>query len=744
MRRGKVTDSKMAAFLSGSAARTCIAVCWILLAAAFVLACGVELIQRGSAAHVAAWAAANASSFYMNVMLDFLILLLLYAFIGSLPVSLAAGSLLLLASSLVSYYKIKLIGEPFMPWDLFLKKEGMNIIPLVAQRSAYFRLGAVMLIGLSCLALRLILPKIVLSFSRRALLALCAGFLLFSLTYKPAWTGNLQARMGIQDINWNQSQNYDVNGVTLAFAMNVKNAIIPKPEGYNQTRMEEIAADLLAKPASDDAVATVALPAKVQPNVIFVMSESFWDPTLLPGITFNEDPLPTVHALQQSATSGYLLSPQFGGGTSNVEFEVLTGNSMSNLPAGSIPYQQYISRPTPSLAGYFGTLGYKSMAIHSYEGWFWNRNTVYKQFGFQSFMSKEYFTNPEYKGGFIADDEVSRAIISQVGQSEQPMFIYAVTMQNHSPYEGWRYPDKPIRAQGELTDSAREELDTYVQGAHDADASLKLLIDHFSASEEPTLIVFYGDHLPSLGYDYDVYRQGGFIGSANSAEWSLEEMKKMHSTPLIIWNNFGLETKKLPEISSSFLGAYVLSELKLEMPPIFALGHQLYGKTPGLIRGLVVDADQNLAVSPSETLQPDMQRYRELQYDTLFGKQYVQQLTGLDLIASYPLADFNSEFTDVRISGVELYEADSKQLVVHIKGKNFFDGVYALVNGEHVAPSSVASDTIVIEVPREMTDKKQSLTFQVKQINTKNIPLAESNVLDIPLDQLVGASPVQE
>jgi len=736
----KAIQGRLSALLSNSRPRTYLAAFGILSAAAFALAVGVEFIQRGSFTNVFNWASANPSSFYLNVILDFFILLLIYCLLGSLMISVSVASLLLLVASLVSYYKIKLIGEPFMPWDILLKKEGMNIIPLVAQTSAYMRLGAVVLVSLACLAARLILPKLSLPLSHRALIGLFACFMLFSLSYKPALTGNLQARMGIQDINWNQSQNYELNGVTLAFAMNVKNAIVPKPEGYSQTRMEEIAADLIAQPEVEALAAVTSYPSGEKPNVIFVMNESFWDPTLLPGVTFSEDPLPTVHALQKTTTAGYMLSPQFGGGTSNVEFEVLTGNSMSNLPSGSMPYQQYISRPTPSLAGFFGTQGYKSMAIHSYEGWFWNRNTVYKQLGFQSFMSKEFFTSPEYKGGFIADDEVSRAIISQVQQSEQPMFIYAVTMQNHGPYESWRYSGKPIKVEGNLTDAARDELETYVQGARDADASLKMLIDHYSASEEPTMIVFYGDHLPMLGYDYDVYRQAGFVSSGNSAEWSLEETKKMHSTPLVVWSNFGQEKKNVPLISSSFLGSYVLNELKMEMPPIFAFDYQLYGKLPGLLKGLVVDTDQQLSASPPDSLLQDLQHYQELQYDTLFGKQYVQQLTGLDLIAAYPLSDFNSEFTDVRIETVEMYEADSEQLVLKIKGKNFFDGVYAIVNGVQLAPSNISSDTLEIQVPLELTNKKSSLTFQVRQINTKNIPLSESNVLEIPLDELTGPS----
>ncbi len=184
-----------------------------------------------------------------------------------------------------------------------------------------------------------------------------------------------------------------------------------------------------------------------KPNVIFIMNEAFWDPTLLKNVKFSEDPLPTVHRLQKEMTSGFLLSPQFGGGTSNVEFEILSGQSMSFMPAGSVPYQQYISRPLPSLASYFKSQGYASTAIHSYERWFWNRENVYRYMGFDEFISKEGFDNPVNKGAFIADDEVSRRIIQEVEENEEPTFIYAVTMQNHGPYDDNRYGDNPIKTE---------------------------------------------------------------------------------------------------------------------------------------------------------------------------------------------------------------------------------------------------------------------------------------------------------
>ncbi|WP_135554438.1 LTA synthase family protein [Paenibacillus cymbidii] len=708
----------------------------LLVAGALLLAAGVELIQRGSAHAVWTWIDGNRHSYYMNAGIDFFVLLLIYCLVGSLFLGLSLTALLLFVVSLVSYYKTKLIGDPFMPWDLFLKKEGMDIIPLVTGTSAMLKLAYVVAIALAVMLFRLFLPKLKLPIVYRGLAALVACFMLYSLSFKPVWTGDVANKLGIQDINWNQAQNYDVNGVTLGFAMNVKNAVVPKPPGYNQAAVETIAAALPASLTAGREDVAVAKSGGLQPNVIFIMSESFWDPTLLPDITFSEDPLPTIHKLQQTTTSGYLLSPQFGGGTANVEFEVLTGESMSLLPAGSIPYQQYIGRPTPSLASYFGDQGYKSMGIHTYEGWFWNRNTVYKNLGFQSFMSKEYFSNPSYSGGFISDDEMANAVIKQVDSTDKPMFIYSVTMQNHGPYDMERYSTNPITATGDkLTADSKSMLEMYTHGAHEADQSLQKLIDHFSLSDEPTVIVFYGDHLPMLGYDYEIYRQGGFVGSANSAEWSLEETRKMHSTPLVMWSNFPMETEKLPAVSSSFLGSYVLDRLGMQQPAQFAFNYDLYTKMPGLLKNLVVGADGELHAQVPETFQNEVNQYRDLQYDTLFGKQFLQQITNENFLVNYPVQGYNEEFTDVAITSIEQKELASGEIELTISGKNFYDGAYAVVNGKKVAPDSLSSDTMVISVTKDLLKKQDSLSIQVKQLNSKNVQLAQSNVVQVDVNR---------
>jgi phosphoglycerol transferase MdoB-like AlkP superfamily enzyme len=613
---------------------------------------GMELLERGTLHETVQWITSNRSLFLLNVAISFCLLAFIYAVVGSLAISGSIATLLLGLMALISFMKVKMIGEPFFPWDILLNKESMDIASLVTGKAALLRIGAVVIAVILVFLLKWVLPRVSLSIISRIGLGLFSLYALYAFAIKTPLAGKILDHIGVNEIVWNQKENYANNGLALAFTLNVKNSIVQKPETYSDQSIATVAANLqevgLQKAGLKKSVDADSLKGK-KPNVIFIMSEAFWDPTLLTNVKFSEDPVPTLHRLQKESTSGYLLSPQFGGGTSNVEFEVLTGNSMSFLPGGSIPYQQYITKPVPSLASYFADQGYKSMGIHSYEGWFWNRNSVYKELGFQSFKSSEHFVNPEMKGYFISDAEVSRSIIDEVDKTEDPMFMYTVTMQNHGPYDEPRYGENQFKAQGDLTPEAKTILETYAQGAHDADQSLQMLIDHFQESDEPTMIVFYGDHLPMLGLDYQVYKEAGFIQTSNANDWSLEEVKKMHSIPLVTWSNFDMPKQDIPLLSDSFLGAHVLDMLHMEKPANFKLNAELAAQVPGLLSNLVVDENQELHAEVPESVQALRDDYRNVQYDLLFGKQYLAEHIDHDYLTKTIQDGYNAEFDEEHV-----------------------------------------------------------------------------------------------
>lgn len=599
----------------------------VLFAGSILLAAGAEWISRGSLVETLQWRIQAPDIFLLNVMLAGSIMLMAYGFIGTLFPSTALAVALLALMSFVHEYKLRLIGEPFFPWDVVLNREGMNIASAVTGSELWLRAaGATAVAGLLVI-LRFTLRKPYrIKLQTRVLFLLLPAALLLSFGLKAVWIHGLLDRAGVNEITWNQQENYKDNGLLLAFTLNMKNAVITKPAGYGEAAIAAIAQEMESlEKGANEVQAASSKEASREPNVIMIMNEAFWDPTLLQDVTFNQDPLPTIHRLQKEQTSGYLLSPQFGGGTSNVEFEVLTGLSMSQLPAGSTPYQQYIDEPLPSLASLFGSKGYSTKAIHSYEGWFWNRDQVYDLMGFDAFKSLSDFVQPEYRGAYVADAEVSRSIIREVESSKEPMFIYGVTMQNHGPYNDNRYGTTKLQAKGPLSDESLQLLETYAQGAYDADQSLKLLMEHFEESEEPTVIVFFGDHLPMLGDNYDVYREAGFIGSTDSDEWSSEELKRMRSVPFVIWSNYRAAQVKdtVPLLSTSFLGSYVLDRLSMDLPLQWQFTSHLSEQAPGLLRNLVVDGQGVLYETPPDSMKQALENYRSLQYDLLFGEQFL-------------------------------------------------------------------------------------------------------------------------
>lgn len=625
----------------------------ILIAASILLSIQVEWISRGSLSEALAWLEHNKAKFALNALIGCSALAFIYSLLGSLFLSIAAATILFSVVAFINYYKSKLVGEPFFPWDIILNKEGMDVGPLFTGGTDLLRVLIIIVVLAVLVALHVRLRKwLRVSWVSRTMLGVLSLIVMVSFGLQVSWAKERVIRAGVDETIWNQQVNYDSNGLLLAFTLNVQHTIVEEPEGYGEAAMDQLAGEIAAQrneavaafnPLDDDA--EVAAEESKKPNVIFIMSEAFWDPTLLTNVSFSADPLPTIHQLQKEHPSGFMLSPQFGGGTSNVEFEVLTGFSMSLLPAGSVPYLQYVERPIPSLASYFEDQGYRSLAIHSYEGWFWNRESVYRQLGFEGFKSMDGFVDPQYKGPYIADDEVADSIIQEVDQTEEPVFIYAVTMQNHAPYSD---PDRygeggnTFKVSGDLTQEAKDMLETYTQGAYDADQSLRKLIEHYQESDEPTYIIFFGDHLPTLGLEYDLYRQAGFVESGKPDEWSLEEYKRLRSTPFVTWSNFPIQEEQVDLISSSFLGSYVMNALSMEPKGQFAFNAQFYKTTPGLVRNLVVDSSNRLAHTISEEYQSQLDQYSLLQYDILLGDQYSARKLDTDFLLKDVLPAYNS------------------------------------------------------------------------------------------------------
>lgn len=266
---------------------------------------------------------------------------------------------------------------------------------------------------------------------------------------------------------------------------------------------------------------------------------------------------------------------------------------------------------------------YAARALHPFSGWFWNRNEVYRDFGFEEFRTEETLSPMEKRGMFASDESLMKEIMHEGEEEERPFFFFAVTLQGHGPYEPNRYENNATDIQGNLTDADRETLATYTQGVKEADASLKLLMDWASKRKRETIILLWGDHLPPLG---TVYPDTGYMPARVATRKApLDIMKREHETPLVIWSSKKGIRKDVGTISPALIPYNVLKSAGFEHPFYTGFLGRVQKKYNIIDRyQLATRDDQTFPdwVLKDKSLDPLVRDYRYLQHDMMFGKQY--------------------------------------------------------------------------------------------------------------------------
>lgn len=579
----------------------------------------IESIQRKDVIAVLYWLAQNTQIFLINATIVLVITLFFISLTGSLQGTVFLSSLFFVLLSFSNMVKKQFLGDPLFPWDLFRVDQVLDLLP---KLSGEIVITLIFLIGLAgallFICIRLI-PYYHLKWVAR--LSLMLGVLILVplvIFYRHTPIQTAFKKADIEHLFWIQSENSLHNGFLLGFTMNLEHTMLFEPDNYSPETIEKIIKknrqNTTAEPKTSQ-----TLPEK--PNVIVVLSESFWDPTQLPGVKFSEDPIPYFRDLRNKNGAGTMVSPVFGGSTANVEFEILTGLSTKFLPQGAIAYQLYIKDSLPALPQLFKDQGYAVTALHPYHKWFYQRDIIYPYLGFEHFYSLDDFAGAEIKGEYISDLEVSKKIIEQIDKTQEPAFIFAATMQNHGPYPEDRYPEKQITVSGNLSDSGKESLETYVQGLKDADESLRLLVEHYKKSAEPTVIVFFGDHLPFLGKDYQLYRETGYIEDKEKS-WTPEENLKMKSVPFVVWSNYPRPIPDIKSISAQYLGLYLLDLAGLPDNNVFSFVRTFKEILPVHSKTVNLDNKNNLESHIPGEYQPIEDEYWLLEYDLLFGQKY--------------------------------------------------------------------------------------------------------------------------
>ncbi len=575
----------------------------------------VELIVRWSWPDTVAYFTDPMRPAWTTVAVFFLAMLGLDALFGREHKAALLIAPLAVVPAFISQQKQVFLSDPLYPTDFLFGRQIMELMPVLVKDRPWTAVGVVAgliaAIVVGALLLRFAwrnFPKL----TRRERLMRIAFALPLLVAFWNIMDYNqfswIRDRLRVIPIMWDQTENYRHNGFALAFAINLPMANVNAPAGYMADAIDRIP----VKP----------LPAgtthRGKPDVIVLMSESFWDPTRLPKVKLTPDPMPTIRELQ----GGNVFSPEFGGMTANVEFEALTGFSNAFLPYGSIPYQQYIRNPIPSLATFFRGEGYVSRAIHPFQGWFWNRTAVYKAFGFDMFRSEENMPAMQKRGIFASDESLTKEIIRQADEVEDPFFFFAVTLQGHGPYEANRYAKNTIKVEGDLPEADRQVLATYAQGVKEADDSLKMLMDWAKERDRETIIVLFGDHLPPLN---TVYSSTGYMkGITAERKGPKDQMKAEHETPLVVWSNKTGPKKNIGTISPAFLSYQILKQAGYEHPYYTGFLGKVYDHYRVLDRYMLIRKNgKDVADWLRQPKVPaSLRDYRFLQHDMMFGKRY--------------------------------------------------------------------------------------------------------------------------
>ena len=308
-------------------------------------------------------------------------------------------------------------------------------------------------------------------------------------------------------------------------------------------------------------------------NVIFVQLESFFDVTRLSDVKLSEDPMPTIHALEQNYSTGYLSVPGVGAGTANTEFEVMTGLDLDFFGPGEYPYQTVLQNKTcESLAYVFSDLGYTAQAIHDNSALFYDRFDVFSQLGYNVFTSIEYMNDLSWtETGWAKDKVLTPYIISALKSTASRDYIYTISVQGHGAYPTESVITDPeidvtVFADDGTVDTDRtNQFIYYVNQEVQMDRFVRDLIGTLKAYPEPTVCVFYGDHLPSLGIEKEDIEGGG----------------NMFQTQYVIWDNFGL-TRELRDVESFQLGALVLQKIGVSKGVMFRYHQNYLNNTPAV------------------------------------------------------------------------------------------------------------------------------------------------------------------
>ena len=594
--------------------------------------------------------------FVLNVilvaLLYLMLLMLLNRFWASSIVMLAAGIIV----AVIEHFKIEIRYEAILPADLgFLGSNTGNMLtfaPAGAHVTILIALAVFAVLLVPVLALRYAdgrKGRMIQTDDRRLnltsrLILLLLPILVFALYCMHVSTTDSLANkfsraLGDTPSMWDSVYDAQRNGPLVAFTRQLNPKIMDEPSNYSEETMKKVAARYQKKTETINASRTNNL---TDSTVVYVLSESFSDPSRVPGLKTSKDSMPNIRKIKAGTTSGLMLSSGYGGGTANLEYMGLSGLSMANFDSSlSSPYQQLVPSQhwTPTINQMWGAPA-NSLGYHPYESSMYSRATNYKKFGFSHFYT---LTGPDVikyqdkidESPYVSDKSSYDSALEGIKSGKTNKFIQIITMQNHMPYHEW-YENNDYTAESTtgtpLGDDEQQSIETYQKGVEITDQATQEFLNELDALDKPVTVVFYGDHLP------------GIYSSASEDD---NNSLALHLTDYFIWSNkvSGSQGNKASDAaysSPNFFVAQAADHMNAKVSPYLAFLTEMHSKIAAMEPPVVnkiqgwdrIPEGQNIYLdqngNPMSTDDFDKETkqlladYKLIQYDITAGKNYLK------------------------------------------------------------------------------------------------------------------------
>lgn len=594
--------------------------------------------------------------FVLNMILVALpylmLLMLLNRFWASSIVMLAAGIIV----AVIEHFKIEIRYEAILPADLgFLGSNTGNMLtfaPAGAHVTILIALAVFAVLLVPVLALRYAdgrKGRMIQTDDRRLnltsrLILLLLPILVFALYCMHVSTTDSLANkfsraLGDTPSMWDSVYDAQRNGPLVAFTRQLNPKIMDKPSNYSEETMKKVAARYQKKAEIINASRTNNL---TDSTVVYVLSESFSDPSRVPGLKTSKDSMPNIRKIKAGTTSGLMLSSGYGGGTANLEYMGLSGLSMANFDSSlSSPYQQLVPSQhwTPTINQMWGAPA-NSLGYHPYESSMYSRATNYKKFGFSHFYT---LTGPDVikyqdkidESPYVSDKSSYDSALEGIKSGKTNKFIQIITMQNHMPYHEW-YENNDYTAESTtgtpLGDDEQQSIETYQKGVEITDQATQEFLNELDALDKPVTVVFYGDHLP------------GIYSSASEDD---NNSLALHLTDYFIWSNkvSGSQGNKASDAaysSPNFFVAQAADHMNAKVSPYLAFLTEMHSKIaamePPVVNkiqgwdripeGQSIYLDQNGNPMSTDDFDKETKQlladYKLIQYDITAGKNYLK------------------------------------------------------------------------------------------------------------------------